>query len=116
MLKGVEDEMAKIERVTLHHVTGNTDGNEGCGRTFTVGWFVDLEVAKRAAKGRYVMGTDCPIETTVKVVAKMDDGAVYLLGERIEVSYEAPEDVRKRALSKLSPEEMRALGLPNGWE
>lgn len=108
--------LAKIERVTLHHVTSNTELCEGRGATVTVGWFLDRGVAERAAKGRYVMGTDCPIETTTKTVARMDSGALHLLGEKIEVSYEDPEQVKRRALAKLTPEEMRALGLPAGWK
>ncbi len=102
---------ATIETVTLYHVTSNTELTEGRGSTVTVGWFLDRELAVRAGKGQYVMGTDCPIEMKPRRVARAEDGTMWTLGEQITVTTELPAEVRKRALAKLTAEERKALGV-----
>lgn len=102
---------AQIFDMTLFRVTTNTDLTEGRGGERTLGWFIDNAIATRAAKGNYVMGTDCPIERKTCTVVRTEDGKLYLLGNPIEIEYEDPREVRARALSKLSPEERKVLGI-----
>lgn len=103
--------LAHVFDMTLYRVSTNSELNEGRGREYTLGWFVDNAVAMKAAKGNYVMGTDCPIERKVVTIVRTDDGKVYILGDRVEFQYEDPREVRARALAKLSPEERQVLGI-----
>lgn len=102
---------ARVFETTLFHVTTNTDTNEGRGAERTLGWFVDKRVAADAAKGNYVMGTDCPVHEKKVTVVQLDDGRLFLLGDNILVKYEDPRKVRARALAKLSAEEREVLGI-----
>ena len=103
--------LAHVFQMTLYRVRTNHDLTEGRGGEYTLGWFIDNAVAIKAAKGNYVMGSDCPVETRRELVVRTEDGKVFLLGERVEVKYEDPREVRARALSKLSPEEREVLGI-----
>lgn len=101
----------RIFDVTLYKVTANTDTTEGRGSTYVIGWFVDAGVAKKAAKGKGVMGTDSPVDPVACSVIRTDDGSVFLVGDEVQITYEDPKEVRERALAKLTPEERNALGI-----
>lgn len=102
---------AHVFEMSLYKVTTNTDLTEGRGGERLLGWFIDSAIATRAAKGNYVMGTDCPVERYTCEVVRTEDGKLYLLGKPIELEYEDPREVRARALSKLTPEERKVLGI-----
>ena len=98
----------------LYKVQGHTDTTEGRGPMYTVGYFTDFEIAQRASKGKGVMGGDGSVETVTATVAVFtaDNGEVMhgIIKEFVQVEYEDPADVRKRALEKLTPKERKALG------
>lgn len=102
---------ATIETVTFYEVVSNTDLTEGRGGRVVVGRFLDRDVAEIAAKGNYVMGSDCPIEKKTWRVAHLENGERFLLGERIDVAFQSREDLRRISLSKLSAAERAALGV-----
>ncbi len=102
--------MIEAVKTIVFRVVGNYDTTEGRGGQYTRGWYLCREIAQAAAKGNYVMGTDCPIEELERVVVQMDEGS-FLLGEKIDTSYEDPRVVRARALAKLTDAERAALGL-----
>lgn len=101
--------MAHVFEMTLYRVSANSDSSEGRGYEYTLGWFVDDDIAMKAAKGNYVMGTDCPIERKVVTIVRTEDGKMHLLGERVEFQYEDPREVKANALAKLT-EKRKALG------
>jgi len=102
----------RIQNKTLYKVESNTDTTEGRGRQYTIGWFVDASVAESAARGQYVMGTDCPVKQEIITVFIEDESRrIFILGKEVEISYEDPKVVRDRALKKLSAAEKAALGL-----
>ena len=96
-----------VEQMTLYRVRTNTDLTEGRGAERTLGWFIDNAIALKAAKGNYVMGSDCPVESRRELVVRMESGEIFLLGERVEITYEDPREIKARALAKLTPEEVK---------
>lgn len=101
---------ATVTKMTLFEVTTNTDSTEGRGHEIHYGWYLTRAEAKRAGRGRYVMGTDCPIrQQTIEVVTIGD--RMFVLGDEIDLKSEPPEEVKARALAKLTEEEREALGL-----
>ena len=103
-----------ISTVLALKVTGDTETCEGRGPRYVVGYYLDYEVAYRAASGKGVMGGPGYIEeVTVNVVSYKNNGVdvMRVLGEEVHTEYEDPQDVRERALSKLSDKEKKALGL-----
>lgn len=102
---------ATIRTETLYRVIGNTDLEEGRGKSYTVGWFVNRVDAKRSAKGEGVFGGDWPIDQEQKDVVVLPNGKMFLLDAEVTVKYVDPEKAKKAALSKLSAADKRALGL-----
>lgn len=104
---------ADIHELTLYKVTTNSDTTEGRGATILIGWFIHEDVARKAARGQGVMGTDANVGPLRVKVAKTPGkkGKMYLLGDEVSTRYEDPAEVRARALAKLTDEEKAALGL-----
>jgi len=112
---GANPRPAEVKRMRLYKVKGHTDTTEGRGPLYTVGYFTDPDLAERASKDKGVMGSDGIVEPVVATVAafQADNGEVMhgIIKEFVQVEYEDPADVRKRALDKLTPKERKALGL-----
>lgn len=104
-------DLGYIFPVTLWRVMTNSDLTEGRGSQRTLGWFADPNVAAKAARGNYVMGSDCPVEQVVMNIIKTQAGKVFLLGEEVQIQYEDPREIRARAIAKLTPEERQVLGI-----
>jgi len=112
---------ARLETMFLHKVTGENDTTEGRGGSYLIGYFTDLEDAKKAAEGKGTWGQPGDIRTENQVVVIYNDpttGAetVRLVGDAIRVFFESPEVTRARALEKLrragmSVAELQSLGL-----
>lgn len=107
---------AKIEQRSYYEVRGESEKNEGRGGTYLVGYFATESIAKRASQGHGVMGYEGHVRPHCGLVAVYIDPqtnreVIRPLGDVIEVQYEDPVEVRKRALAKLTPEEKLALGL-----
>ncbi len=73
-------------------------------------YFTNQGSANTRAHRTGVMGTDCDVDKISKKVVIVDD-EFFILGDQVATHYEDPQEVRKRALSKLTPEERAALGL-----
>ncbi len=99
----------KVATMTLYKVEFNSDSTEGRGRAFYE-WYIDEDTAKRVAKGQYVMGTDCPVHRVAETVVIVGD-KVWLLGAPVGITWEDPQALRAKALSKLTPEERKILGV-----
>lgn len=82
-----------------------------------MGYFIASGTAERALEGTGHRPGDGKVEPVDLEVVAYDDPdtkqqVVRLLSkEVVRFSYERPADVRARALSKLTPEELEALGL-----
>lgn len=95
-----------MKRFTIKNVfeaCTNTDLDEGRGREVPIAHFIHESDARRAAKGRGVMGTDADV--------RMVDVDIRVYESFREFELEFERDVRAKALAKLTPEERRALGL-----
>jgi hypothetical protein len=111
----------RIAQRTIYIATRNADLDEGRGHEIVIGNFVDESVAKRAATGRSVMGTNgCVMQAGRTVVEVMPTGAysrsnppqpfLYLLGDAVHTTLPpTKEELRKAAVAKLTPEELAAL-------
>ncbi len=78
----------------------NADSTEGRGPMVPIAYFDNESDAKKAAVGHGVMGYGDGEVKAIKVYASIED---WQNGEQ--------EDLRKKALAKLSPAEIKALGL-----
>jgi hypothetical protein len=110
-----------------YRVEANEDQIEGRGRTFIVGYFENYSDAIEAAKGRGGMGTTAPVFTdAVEVfICLQRDPVTYLLSENWSDAFAVhhdkvvkyfrsqtdPKIIRAKALSKLTLEEQKLLGL-----
>lgn len=84
----------------IYRAERNQDQTEGRGPMVPIAYFFHKTDAQRAAKGHGVMGVGDGDVVQVKVYESFDDWGE---GRRIEL--------RERALSKLTPEERKALGV-----
>ena len=108
---------AVLSTLTLHKVSSEGGIGVGCR---LIGYFVHLEDAKAAAKGKGEWG-DGRIDTENHVIVTYKDPTTGLetirrVGEEIQIFFEAPDVTRARALEKLratgmSIAELKALGL-----
>lgn len=99
--------MERAERFTVFEVRRELDTNEGRGGTVLVGHVFTEAEATLLAEGNGVYGGPGPIYK--HHVVRFSDGAVYKLGERMDLDVERAKAVA-RALAKLTPEERRLLG------
>jgi hypothetical protein len=101
----------RIIKMTVYRVMSNYDLTEGRGRQYVAGVYGSHAEATRAAKGAYVMGSDCPVEPIEANVVKVDDDTYYLLGSQIVMKHIDPRELRAAALAKLTDEDKEILGL-----
>jgi hypothetical protein len=105
-----------MEYTNVYEAIGPVDTNEGRGGTRSYGFYLQHEIAKRAAKGKGVMGTDGDVRTVTGYIFKINSKALFIRAEDIhDILGESPEDFKARAKAKLvaalTPEELNALGL-----
>lgn len=95
-------------------VQGDSDC-EGRGPRYNVGCFFDEGSARSAASGKGGMGSMGYIKQVtglvVTTVGENGEKLMYVCGAPISLHYEDPAVTRKRALAKLTPGEIAALGL-----
>lgn len=101
--------MARI--LEMFEVLGHRDQTEGRGGMYVVGYAFDRESANRMAAGKGVYGA--PGEINHMRAVMLADGAVYTLGHRVDEEWQRMH-AAARARAKLSPEDLRALGLERG--
>ena len=101
--------------VLVFQVKGDIDQNEGRSGTYVVGYYADYELAKKAAHGRGVMGSlgyiNPMTHNTATFVNETGQSVTYLLETMVNESHETQDDIRNRALSKLTDDEKKVLGL-----
>lgn len=91
------------KEVEVYAVSTNSDLTEGRGREYDILYFTKEEDAKKAAKGGYVMGSDCPV-TKKKISIVVYESFL----EYQQIIY--PEKINK-IKQKLTPQEIQILGL-----
>lgn len=92
--------------------TSNSDKVEGRGSTIVVGSFSTKELAESVVRDkRYarhcIMGVQQPDDYKYMVSRRI----VTIHDDAEEFWHNTPEEIRKRALAKLDPEEIRILGI-----
>lgn len=100
-----------MAEITLYVVRSNTDCIEGRGDQFTLAVCASSVTAERLSKGKYVQGTDCPIER-VEVVDI--DGKRYVPLRVVNIIYPTADDIKlecERVNYKAVFEKAKALGL-----
>jgi len=107
---------AVIGRLTIFKAQGETNTEDARGPLYTIGYFLDRENAVAAARTKGVFGQDGYVENIDAAVVVYDDPetgmpVVRKLGSVVNHEYEDDDNVRAKALAKLSPKERRALGL-----
>lgn len=101
-----------VQSQPVYKVVTNSDLIEGRGVRVVTGIFSSHGQAVLAAKGAGVMGTDAEV-----VMERLDvfehtmTGERFVLGERVLAEFVNPQEIKKRALAKLTDEEKEALGL-----
>ena len=86
-----------------------SDMNEGCDDVH-LGYFVNSSDAMAVAKGKGPMGSTAPVRQT-NIDIKVFESITEFLTEQVESLRAQRADIRKRALAKLTAEELEALGL-----
>jgi hypothetical protein len=115
----------KVFETRVYYPVANTDTEEGRGRQYPIAYFLDQTSAEVAGKKRGVQGTDCEVES--KTVTLLDTSRgdpmsghlqeeIYLVGERVyrnlsEYKAGQEDEIRARAMAKLTAEERKVLGL-----
>lgn len=110
MMPQADVESAIVYDTKIFEVFANSDSTEGRGRTICIGIFTNRENAEARARGQGVMGTNADVKSSTAKVVHFS-GEIYLLGRNVEKSFDPTEELRQRALSKLTPEEKKVLGL-----
>lgn len=115
---GEELSDVRLEHATVYRVIGNTDNVEGRGASITLGWFFKRIDATEFAEGRGVFGSKAGVVPSMQWILRykactIQDSreVIHLIGDEVATDYVDPGVLRKRALAKLSPEDMEILGL-----
>lgn len=90
-------------KVSCYEAFTNSDLTEGKGGHVTIGYFFNEMDARKAARGKGVMGTNGDVKA-VKLDTKVFESYA-------EYDESRSKDVRLSALNKLTAEERRILGL-----
>lgn len=109
----------QISQLSIYEVITNSDLTEGRGARVSLGYFLQKSDACEKAKGAGVFGCDAEVSPAFKwclsysVWIKTDRvrQMVCVLGEEVMLEYTDPNVLRKRALAKLSAEDLEILGL-----
>lgn len=106
------------QNVEVFCVVTNSDLTEGRGARVEVGWFKHRTDAEHCAVGKGVFGSAADVEPhNVDIVIPINDEGledwlnVKITGKPVVFSYNPSDQIRERALAKLSKDERRALGL-----
>jgi hypothetical protein len=83
---GMEVSM-KVFREEVYSTYTNTELNEGRGRKVLIGHFTEESDALKAGKGRYVMGSDCPVKketVTVRIFESFEEFKGSKISDSVE--------------------------------
>lgn len=103
---------ASIKYLSGYEVRGERDTTEGKGGTYLIGYFTDKVSADKAAAKKGVWDHPGPIYPVELVEISFSDGSkAYYPNQPIELINITNEELKARALEKLTPEDKRVLGL-----
>lgn len=106
----------RLIEMDVYRVMSNSDLTEGKGKEFVLATYQNRLDAQRHGAGNYVMGSACPIvQERVKVV-KLQDDTYFELGSEVLRGFVDKNELRLRALAKLTPEERELLGLAPSYK
>jgi len=88
----IELPLEKYAQKQYFVVLTNSDGTEGKGRTYPLAITTILSTAIRLSKGKYVQGTDCPIE---EITAFLIDDKWYFPFVAVNIVLPTKEDLQK---------------------
>lgn len=114
MKRPVVGKKGAAELIRVFAAVTNTDTQEGRGDKVDHSYYATERGAQLGGIGIGVMDSDGTVESRIAV--RFEDGQLFLLNQergQIELGNEEQlaQDVRAKALSKLSPAERRALNL-----
>lgn len=105
-------ESVLLKRITAYEVRGQTDTTEGRGGTYLVGYFFNKSKADEAAKDKGVWGAAGDVHTVNVVELTYPQGfKVFYLDKPIDVKSATNEELKAKALAKLTTEDKLILGI-----
>lgn len=104
--------LASISHISAYEVRGETDTNEGRGGTYLVGYFSNSTLAAEAAESKGVWGSPGSVSPVSLVEVLFIDGTrVYYPNKPINLVNITTDELKARALAKLSDEDKKVLGV-----
>jgi hypothetical protein len=108
--------VARIVPVVAYEAQGDTNMDDGRGPMRHIGWFLNEDLAREAAKGQGAMGTpgyvrNLTCDAVIYTDPKTNKEVIRRIGEVLAIEFDDTDEVRARALAKLSPKERQVLGL-----
>lgn len=101
-----------MTQTTLFEVLGPIDTNEGRGGLTSYGLYYQKDMANNVAQGKGVWGAPGEVRMVDGYLIGIDGTTKFVrLKDFHDVLSEPPENVVARAMSKLTDEECKALGL-----
>jgi hypothetical protein len=106
----------RVKIQTVYVVLTNTDLTEGRGMDVRLAYAETMALAKDLGRGKYVMGSDCPVEPINGVVIEDENNKAWavdrnLLGKFYRISDDPRAKRREELLRQLSPEDLEILGV-----
>lgn len=108
--KAPEKPNAVVFDSSHYQVLTNSDLTEGRGETVLIGRAFTRDRALDFAKGQGVMGSNAKVELVAEKLVAWD-GKLFVLAPANMLTRESQEEIARRGLAKLTPEEKVALGL-----
>lgn len=95
--------------ITIYETIINSDPTEGRGYDMVIGRFFTKTAAENFGRHKDVMGTNGTVKE--QLALQDDDDTYYVLGPPVAVAHDELGLKRQNALSKLTLEERKLLGL-----
>jgi hypothetical protein len=102
----------EAEIVRVYEAIGHTGNDDRDHRTYTIGFFTTATLATEAARGKGFYTGDGQVKA-VKVLRIVN--SFYML-EPVQVDDMTHQERRRKAIAKLTPEDLEALGIEEGAE
>ena len=100
--------MKSLYTMTGYVVWTNTDLTEGRGSEYPLAICDTLSTAKRLAKGKYVMGSDCQVNEVTLYRTKISERGFYHWFGPVRIIEPSKEDLEKEAFLKEQKEKEAA--------
>ena len=108
--------VARIVPVVAYEAQGDTNMDDGRGPGRHIGWVLSEDRAREAIVGQGAMGTpgyvrNLTCDAVIYIDPKTNKEIIRRVGEVIDLEFDDTDEVRARALAKLTLKERKALGL-----